>query len=129
MKVLLPARFARVLLGAALIAITTLALIPQQEVPITTFWDKADHAVAFLVLGLLAQAAFTGSRYMTVVAPWLIGYGAAIELAQMLTPTRVGSVEDVIADIAGLLLAGAWVGLRRRSSASSNKSESSEQPG
>ncbi len=104
---------ARLLLAAALIAITTLALIPQSEVPVTTLWDKADHALAFLVLGLLAQRAFTAFRFSTAIAPALLGYGALLEILQMLTPTRVGSLADLVADLMGLLLAAACCSLYR----------------
>lgn len=104
---------ARVLLPIALIAITTLALIPQSEVPVTTLWDKADHALAFLVLGLLAHRAFIDVRFPTVIAPALLGYGALLEILQALTPTRVGSFSDLVADMVGVLLAFVCIRLYR----------------
>ncbi len=100
---------ARGLLLLALVVISVLALMPQQAVPVTTLWDKADHALAFLVLALLASRAFPAARYWRVIAPALLGYGVTIELLQMLTATRVGSVADVVANLAGLLLAGLWL--------------------
>lgn len=105
------ARWARLLLLLALVAITVLALIPQTEVPVTTLWDKADHALAFLVLGVLAQWAFPAARFALPIAPALIGYGALLEIVQTLTPTRVGSFADLVADLIGILLAAGLIKL------------------
>lgn len=105
------ARWARLLLLLVLVAITVLALIPQTEVPVTTLWDKADHALAFLVLGVLAQWAFPAARFVPLIAPALIGYGALLEILQTLTPTRVGSFADLVADLIGVLLAAALLKL------------------
>ena len=109
MKLVIGPHWARMLLSAALIAITVLALIPQTEVPVTTLWDKADHALAFLVLGVLAQWAFPAARFAVVIAPALISYGALLEILQTLTPTRFGSVADLVADLIGVLLAAVWL--------------------
>lgn len=107
-------RWARWLLVVALVAITVLALIPQTEVPVTTLWDKADHALAFLVLGVLAQWAFPSARFARSIAPALIGYGVLLELLQTLTPTRFGSFSDLIADGVGVLLAAGALRLKAR---------------
>jgi VanZ family protein len=106
-------RVSRGLLATALVTISVLALIPQQALPVTTLWDKADHALAFLVLGLLARRAFPGLRYWQAIAPALLAYGVTIELLQVLTATRVGSAADVVANLAGLLLADIWLHCRR----------------
>lgn len=103
---------ARALLAAALIVITVLALLPQSQVPVTTFWDKSDHVLAFAALGWLASCAFANLRYATAIAPALLGYGALLECLQALTATRFGSVADLVADLVGLLLVGAWLKLR-----------------
>lgn len=105
------ARWARLLLLLALMAITVLALIPQTEVPVTTLWDKADHALAFLVLGVLAQWAFPAARFVLPITPALIGYGALLEILQTLTPTRVGSFADLVADLIGIFLAAGLIKL------------------
>ena len=110
-KLMIGAKAARALLVVALVAITTLALIPQEEVPLTTLWDKADHALAFLVLGVLVQLAFPMARFGRLLAPALFGYGVLLELLQTLTPTRVGSVDDLLADAVGLLLAALCIRL------------------
>lgn len=107
------ARLARPLLVLALVAITVLALMPQATVPVTTLWDKSDHLLAFFVLGVLAGHAFSSLPFATRLAPALLGYGALLELAQSLTPSRVGSIADLVADLVGLLLAGLWLRWRR----------------
>lgn len=95
-----------VLLGLALIAAPPAAL--------DTGWDKANHALAFAVLGAVAHGGWR--------SPWrwaaLLAFGVAIEALQALTPTREPSAADVLADALGLALAwgsiGAWRALRRR---------------
>lgn len=93
---------ARWLLALTLIAITVLALSPQQSTTIDTGWDKLNHMLAFAVLGLLALAA--SGRHVVMPLLWLLGYGVVLELLQGLTPARVASPADIIADILGLLL-------------------------
>lgn len=80
-------------------------------------WDKANHAVAFVVLTLLAGRGWPGlSRTALVLV--MLAAGAGIELVQGLPQIgRDADVWDVVADAVGIAagLAGlAW--LRRRSS-------------
>jgi VanZ family protein len=102
---------ARVAFALALAAITLLALMPAPEVPITTFWDKADHVIAFAVLTLLAVAAFPQFSPGRWLVPALLGYGASLELIQSLLPTRSGSLLDLIADAVGVALGLALIAL------------------
>jgi VanZ family protein len=107
MKSLLARHFrlaARIALALALAAITLLALMPAPEVPVTTFWDKADHVIAFVVLALLAVAAFPQLSPGRQLVPALLGYGASLELIQSLLPTRSGSLLDLAADAVGVAL-------------------------
>lgn len=104
---------ARLALATAVAAIGWVALIPVGQVPVTTWWDKADHAVGFFVLALLARFAFPRARYSHRLAPALLAYGVAIELAQSFTLTRSASLLDVVADLVGLLLFGLAVRITR----------------
>lgn len=78
-------------------------------------WDKANHAVAFVVLTLLAGRGWPG-RSRTALVLIMLAAGAGIELVQGLPQIgRDADVWDVVADAVGIAggLAGlAW--LRRR---------------
>ncbi|MFZ1324519.1 MAG: VanZ family protein [Candidatus Contendobacter sp.] len=102
----IPPVVARLALLLAILAITTLALMPVSTVPITTWWDKLDHGLAFITLALLADHAFPRQSFWRRLAPWLLAYGVAIELAQWLTPDRDLSVLDVLADGIGIVSYG-----------------------
>lgn len=102
----IPPLVARLALLLAVLAITTLALMPVPTVPITTSWDKLNHALAFITLALLADHAFPRQPFWRCLVPWLLAYGVAIELAQWLTPDRDLSVLDVLADGIGIALYG-----------------------
>jgi VanZ family protein len=79
-----------------------MALIPVPEIPdVFNFWDKAQHALAFVTLAVMASFAFP--KKLKTVYLSLILYGASIELMQMFfTTTRVGEVSDFIADSLGI---------------------------
>jgi VanZ family protein len=84
------------------VAILYLALSPAPPVP-PSLWDKTNHVVAFGVLGVLGLTAWPDRRWQ--VAAWLVAYGCAIELLQMLTATRQADWHDVTADLVGLFAA------------------------
>ena len=99
-------RLARVGLIVALVAIFVLAVIPQQEVPASSGWDKLDHWLAFFTLSLLADRATAGRWYWARTMPLLIAYGIGIEVAQYFTPDRHSEVLDVVADSIGVFIYG-----------------------
>lgn len=83
-------------------AIGVLSLLPPAPLP-TTGWDKANHALGFLVLGLLGLACWP-HRPLRVLAA-LLAYGGAIELAQGASGLRMAEWGDWVADGVGLALA------------------------
>ena len=102
--------FFKLLFVSALVVTTVLALLPIEMLtaPVFNWWDKAQHALAFAVLGALGFAAFPSRPGR--VALGLVLYGVAIELAQLAVGWRYGEWEDVVADTAVLALV--WL-LRR----------------
>jgi VanZ family protein len=96
---------------------TLLALVPAEATPAAlSFWDKAQHAIGFLVLGLLGLWAWP-QRGAWVLA-LLAVHGGLIEVLQAnFTTTRQGEWMDWFADLLGLLVAGC-VGLACRGWAS-----------
>jgi VanZ family protein len=105
----------RMLLGLFWVLVATvgvLALVPAQFPLPSTGWDKANHALAFAVLGVLGNRCWPHRWWHVVLA--LAAYGGAIEIAQTFTETRLGEWFDWFADVAGLAVAVAAHALRRR---------------
>jgi VanZ family protein len=96
---LMPPR-ARWLFWLALAGVTLLALMPGDEVPISTGWDKSNHVLAFFVLTLLAGLSWPQARWFVPVLG-LIGYGIGIEAVQHLVG-RDAAIADVFADTIGI---------------------------
>ncbi len=83
-------------------------------VPITTgAGDKGEHLLAFLLLGLLARLGWPNLSYGRFWLPLLALFGGGIELVQHFLPYRSADLLDLLADIAGLLLAWSFTLLRR----------------
>lgn len=87
----------------AAVAIGILALLPATMPLPSTGWDKANHALAFTVLGWLGVTCWPSNALRVLVA--LAAYGGAIEIAQMFTETRTAEWADWAVDLAGLALA------------------------
>ncbi len=88
----------------ALLAITSLALMPKPPTTASLGWDKANHLAAFAALTLLAHWGWPKLRWSGL---WLalLAYGVLIEVAQSLTPNRSADAVDVLADAIGIGLA------------------------
>lgn len=110
-KDLTPLSLLRALFGVACLVVAVLSLLPGELLPPGAFdlWDKAQHALAFLALGLLGFVAF--ARHTRRVGVGLLAYGAAIELAQAASGWRFGDWQDWTADAVGVAVAwGLWRG-------------------
>lgn len=67
------------------------------------YWDKVQHLLVFMLLASLAFLAYRKARWLSAVL--LVLYGAIIEWLQgLLTITRMPSVGDWLADVAGVML-------------------------
>lgn len=94
--------------------ITVLSLLPAEHLtlPIFDWWDKAQHALAFLVLGTIGLRAYPGTPFRLTFG--LLVFGLAIEIAQTATGWRYGDWKDWVADAVGAGAAYvAWVFLTR----------------
>ncbi|MFZ2736843.1 MAG: VanZ family protein [Burkholderiaceae bacterium] len=98
----------------AMALVTVLALLPVEhlQLPVFEWWDKAQHALAFVVLTGWAMLLWP-SRVSRVV-PGMLAYGGAIELAQWAVGWRFAEWSDLAADAVGVLLAWMLVGWVRR---------------
>jgi VanZ family protein len=101
---LLALRFVPILFWLLLITITLFMLV---ELPTKLggwpYWDKVQHASVFMVLTLIATLVFRQKNILVAIG--LISYGAATELLQSwFTVTRLASINDWLADIAGVMI-------------------------
>jgi len=84
------------------LSVGVLSLLPVEHLPPIAFdwWDKAQHALAFFVLGGFGFLAYPEKP--SHVAVGLLIYGALIELAQAATGWRYGDWQDWMADAFGV---------------------------
>jgi VanZ family protein len=85
------------------IALSALALMPGPYLPpleIFNWWDKAQHAIGFGVLAVLAYPEASRLR----IALLLIGQGVLIEVLQYFGGYRFGDWQDAVADGVGVLV-------------------------
>lgn len=111
----------RAVLGALLVAITYLALVPDPPRGASTGWDKSNHALAFASLAFASVwALWPRPRQWGRLMAALLAYGGAIEIAQTFLPPRSGEWPDLVADgvgvALGLMIASVVIGLARRGS-------------
>lgn len=84
--------------------VTVLALIPDysQLPPVVNISDLLNHTAAFTVLSFLYLNSF--KHAYRVMLSFLGAYAIAIEAVQSLLPTRYASIEDIMADLLGIML-------------------------
>ncbi len=89
----------------ACLVVATLSLLPPNDLPTIAMdiWDKAQHALGFLFLGVLGFLAY--QRHPAKVLAGLMLFGMTIEMAQAATGWRTGDAVDWLADMVGLLIA------------------------
>ena len=93
------------------VALNALALSPAPYIPpleIFNWWDKAQHAIAFAALAVLAILAYPEASKLRI-AFLLIGQGVLIEVLQYFSGYRFGDWQDAVADGVGVL--GGLVGV------------------
>ena len=97
-------KFSRSLFWAACIALTVLSLLPAEQLPpVFDWWDKSQHALAFLAVSILGLWAYSFTPARVILGLLLFGIG--IELAQAVTGFRFGDWQDWVADAVGVGIA------------------------
>ena len=92
----------QVALWCAIIAIFYLATTSADHTVQSTFNDKFNHLIAFIVLSLLAHLAYPKVRRFKW-ATTLFFYGLLIEAVQYFLPHREFSLLDLATDSAGII--------------------------
>jgi VanZ family protein len=91
--------------GLAMGAVTVLALLPIEHLQITVFdwWDKAQHALAFVVLTSWALLLWPYAPMRVALS--MMAYGAGLEVAQWVVGWRFAEWADLAADAVGVFVA------------------------
>ena len=86
----------------AMAAVTVLALMPIEhlQLPVFDWWDKAQHALAFVVLTGWALLLWPLHTMRVVLV--MLAYGAGIEAAQWAVGWRFAEWADLAADAVGV---------------------------
>ena len=95
---------ARVGFVASSLGILWLALDPQPLTAALFDLDKLNHLAAFMVLALLLDYSFPLSERFWLKWLPLLGFGALIELLQLLGGYRLFEWGDILADASGLVV-------------------------
>ena len=112
-----PARLPRPLrlavFGACTATLLWLSLAPSEDLPKITFWDKTEHALAYLLLTLTGLLLFP--KHPRLVVAVAITLGAGVEVLQSLMGFgRQGDWRDMVANTLGVAVAtGCWMVVRR----------------
>lgn len=102
---------ARAAFALYLIGVPVLAILPHSPVPGVPGGDKIAHALAFFLLGCLADAGFPGRHWGLSHFLSLFSVGVLIEILQFHTTYRSASLADLVADATGL---GLYLLIRRK---------------
>ncbi len=97
--------FGAVMLGLAMLVLPWMGAEPSLAPPGDGYTDKILHVLCFMGLGILGFWAYRSRRGRVLVVVLLLILGIGIELVQGMVPERQASVEDVVADVAGLVVA------------------------
>jgi len=81
-----------------------LSLIKPSGVADIGAWDKFAHALAYLIFSIQAGIVCSTWRSYTILLAGFIMFGILIEYLQSLTSYRQASVEDIAANVIGLML-------------------------
>ena len=98
-----PAKLFRVVFWLCFAGLTMLAISPAPYLPplgIFSWWDKAQHALAFFCLGMTGLAGYASKRWH--LAGGLVLYGGGLEFVQSTTGWRHGDLNDWFANVVGI---------------------------
>ena len=95
----------KILFFGTVIIVLVLALMPSDNLEFNYIYeDKIKHILAFFTLSLLLNRASSTLKHRLRNMGVLLLFGIFIELAQSLTPHRDASLNDIVADLVGILL-------------------------
>ena len=96
----------KILFWICFVGLNALALSPAPYLPpldVFNWWDKAQHAIGFGTLAVLAVLAYPQVSKLRI-GGWLMVQGVVIEVLQYFSGYRYGDWQDAVADGVGVLL-------------------------
>ncbi len=93
----------RLLLVTCLAVITWLALTSETMPTAFQIWDKLNHLAVFITLAFLADFSFPQSQKNWIKGVFLATYGLGLEIIQLLQGHRYFEVQDLLAEIIGVI--------------------------
>ena len=105
LSILLPAAFI-----GCIIALMTLAWLPEEVMRRTTLGGHAEHFIAYLGTSTIMGLAFRKSPRLVALCALLIVYAAILEVGQLYSPGRHASFQDFAFSSAGAVTGtGGWL--------------------
>lgn len=85
--------------------VTALSLMPASDLPEASLliWDKAQHALAWLGVGVLGVCGYPNRHLFVLMIAWV--WSITIEVLQHASGERMGDWQDALANGIGLALA------------------------
>ena len=80
------------------------AIIPDNVMIPSIYADKIKHATAFFTLSLLLNRASSTLQHRLRNMGALLLFGIFIEFVQYFIPTRDSDIDDIVADLTGIIL-------------------------
>jgi VanZ family protein len=106
-----------VLLRAAfigcIIALMTLAWLPEKAMTRTILGGHAEHFIAYLGTATIMGLTFRKSSRLAVLCALLIMYAAILEVGQLYSPGRHASLQDLAFSSAGVVTGGLFLWMAR----------------
>ena len=98
--------------GVAVAVLFYLTLAPSDQLPKENIWDKAQHAIAWLVLAAAGLLLWPSRPWR--IAGFAMAVGVLVEVLQSVTPFgRQGDARDLLGDGVGVAIALAgWMAVR-----------------
>ncbi len=98
-------RAARFGVGVLAVAVALFSLLPgvyRRHTGILSY--RMEHAMAYLLLGSVTAIAAQQTQKVNRVALAIVAYAGVLELVQLLIPSRVASIQDLVASAIGAIL-------------------------
>ena len=103
----------RIAFIGCLVALITLAWLPEKAVTRTILGGHAEHFIAYLGSATIMGLTFRKSPHLAVLCALLIMYAAILEVGQLYSPGRHASVQDLAFSSAGVVTGGLFLWMAR----------------
>ncbi len=96
-----------------IIALATLAWLPEKVMTRTILGGQAEHFIAYLGTAIIVGLTFRKSPRLAVQSVLLIMYAAILEAGQLYSPGRHASFQDLAFSSAGVVTGGLFLWMAR----------------